>query len=82
MAGHTAIIEAAIEKTWKCHAASIQSISDNVKSQQKQFMEQQNQIKDMFTMVTSIPSLIKKKFNGDANPTIVGKGGHTPPFLD
>ena len=50
------------------HASSIQSISDDVKSQQKQIMEQQNQIKDMATMVTNIASLIKQKFKGEGNP--------------
>ena len=57
----TAIIETLIEKTSERHAASIQSISDDVKSQQKLIMEQQNQIKDMATMVTSTASLIKQK---------------------
>ena len=35
----TAIIETVIEKTSEHHAASIQSISDDVKSQQKHIME-------------------------------------------
>ena len=64
----TAIIETVIEKISERHAASIQSISDYVKSQQKQIMAQQNQIKDMATMVTNIASLIKQKFKGEGNP--------------
>ena len=31
-------------------------------------MEQQNQIKDMAVMITSITSLIKQKFKGEGNP--------------
>ena len=63
----TAIIETVIEQPSERHAASIQSISDDVKSQQKQTMEQQNQIKDIATIV----SLIKQKFKG-GNPTSTG----------
>ena len=59
MIGCTAIVETVTEKTSERHAASIQSISDNVKSRQKQIMEQQNQIKDMATMVTSQPNKTK-----------------------
>ena len=60
----TAIIETVIEKTSECRAVSIQKNLNNVKSQQKQIMEEQNQIKGMATMVTSIAKLIKQKFKG------------------
>ena len=39
------------------------------KSQQKQIEKQQNQIKDMATMVASIASLIKQDLKGEGNPT-------------
>ena len=56
----TVVIETVIKKLSEVHAASIiQSTSDNVKSQQKQITGQQNQIKDMVAMVTSIASLIR-----------------------
>ena len=35
-------------------------------------MEQQNQIKEMATIVYSIVSLIKQKFKGEGNPTSTG----------
>ena len=66
----TTIIETVIEKTSERHAASIQSISDDVKPQQKQIMEQQNQIKDMVTIVTNIASLIKQNFKGEGNSNL------------
>ena len=56
----TVVIETVIKKLSEGHSASIiQSTSDNVKSQQKQITGQQNQIKDMVAMVTSIASLIR-----------------------
>ena len=76
----TAIIETLIEKTSERHAASIQSISDDVKSQQKLIMEQQNQIKDMATMVTGTASLIKQKikWEGNPNPNTTSTGLNVP----
>ena len=67
----TATMENVIQKTSQRHAASIQSISGDVKSQPKQISEQQNQIKDMTTMttMTTISSLIKQKFKEEGYPT-------------
>ena len=53
----TVVIETVIKKLSEVHAASI--IQSTVKSQQKQITGQQNQIKDMVAMVTSIASLIR-----------------------
>ena len=43
-------------------------------------MEQQNQIKDMAVMITSITSLIKQKFKGEgnSNPTTTNTGLNVP----
>ena len=69
----TVVIETVIKKLSEGHVASIiQSTSDNVKSQQKQITGQQNQIKDMVAMVTSIASLIRQKFKGESNSTNIG----------
>ena len=53
----TVVIETVIKKLSEGHAAFI--IQSTVKSQQKQITGQQNQIKDMVAMVTSIASLIR-----------------------
>ena len=63
----TAIIETVIENTSERRTASIQSILDYAKSQKKQVMEQQNQIKDMVTMVIRIANLIKQELKGEDN---------------
>ena len=56
----TGIIETVTEKTSESYAASIQIYSDDVEFQQKQIMEQQNQIKDTTTMVTRVANLKKE----------------------
>ena len=46
-------------------------------------MEQENQIKDMATIATSIASIIKQKLKGKGNPTSTGlyvQDGTRPPI--
>ena len=59
---YTAIIKIVIEKITLYHAASMDKIAENISTQQRQILEQNNKIEYLWNLITSLTKFITPQY--------------------